>query len=226
MPVDEIVILTNSLKWGGRCVAGISLGSGRWVRPVSARPHGELHPHQHRIDGRDAGIFDIVGFEHDGGTADPTQPENVRVGGARWWRTGRMGRKDAARSLDTHRVEGPALLGNRGLAVREEEAKRGVDASLALVQPDGVEFRLDPPREGTAKLRPRVGFELGGEAYELSLTDTVVRPRLMRAGVGSHGASDLGLDPDERLLLTVSLAEAREGWCTKLAAAIFTLPKG
>ncbi|HEU4905132.1 MAG TPA: hypothetical protein VFT19_03320 [Solirubrobacterales bacterium] len=226
MPGDEIIIMANSLKWGGRCVAGISVRSGAWVRPVSTRPHGELYPFQYCIDGREAELFDVVGFEHEGSTGDPTQPENVQVGDSRWWRTGRVGREEAARALGSHRIEGPVLLGNRGKALPEDEAERGVEASLALVEPGRIEFRLDPPLEGTAKRRPRVEFDLGGETYTLSMTDTAVRPRLLRAGLGRHDPSEVGLGSDGPILLTVSLAEARDGWCTKLVAAAFTLPKG
>lgn len=224
MAVDEIVILANSFKHGGRCVAGISMRSGDWVRPVSTHPHGELYPYHYRIDGRDVELLDVVGFEHGGGARDPCQPENVEVGGGRWWRTGRLASGDAARMLRPKLADGPRLLGNRGAAMTEEDARRGVDASLALARPEEIEFCLDPPREGTAKRRPRAKFTLGGQAYDLSLTDTAVRPRLIRAGLGTHDGADLGLESSAGLLLTVSLAEPRDGWCTKLVAAVVPTP--
>ncbi len=171
MPVDEILVLACSMKRGGRCVAGISRKTGKWLRPVSSHLHGELYPRHHRIDGRDIELLDVVGFEHDGGVEDPSQPENVAVGASRWWRTGKVDPAEAAAVLAPHLVDGPALLGNGGAAVPEEQAMRGMDASLALVRPQGTEFHLERPRTGTSRLRPRVGFDLAGGHYDLALRE-------------------------------------------------------
>ncbi len=225
MPVDEVLILACSKKWGGRCVAGISRKTGNWVRPVSNHLHGELYPYHYRVDGHDIEPLDVVGFEHGGQIDDPSQPENVKVGASRWWLTGRVDRTDAAAVLEPHLVNGPALLGNRGSAVTEEQAMRGVDASLALVRPRSTKFHLEPPWEGAGRSRPRAGFELGGEDYDLALTDYLVAPRLMNAGLGTHSLTDLGFDAEADIYLTVSLAEARDDWCTKLVAAVLCLPK-
>lgn len=226
MPVNEILVLACSKKWGGRCVAGISKRTGDWLRPVSNHPHGELYPYHYRIDGRDTEILDVVGFEHGGGADDPSQPENVEVAASRWWLTGKVDAADAVAVISPHLVNGPTLLGNRGLAVPGEEAMRGVGASLALVRPRSTEFHLEPPRKGTSRPRPRVGFELGGQRYDLALTDYLVAPALMNAGLGTHELIALGFDADADVFLTVSLAEARDGWCTKLVAAVLFLPEG
>jgi putative nucleic acid modification protein with dual OB domain len=225
MPVDEIVVLACSKKWGGRCVAGISRKSGRWLRPVSRLPHGELTPYHYRIDGREIEPLDVVRLEHMHGLDDPTQPENVAVGDSRWQLIGNLDSVTANEVFSRHLVDGPALLGNRGGALTEEDAMRGVDASLALVRPTEVEFHLEPPWEGTSRARPRVSFELSRQSYDLALTDYRVAPRLMRAGLGSHGFAGLGIPSTAGIYLTVSLAEARDGWCTKLAAAVLTLPQ-
>lgn len=225
MAVDEILVLANSRKWGGRCVAGVSIRDGRWVRPVSDNPHGALQPRHHRIDGRDVEPLDVVSFEHDGRVDDPSQPENVKVGSSRWWLTGRVATGEAPKVLSPHLVDGPVLLGNRGAAMPEDDALKGVDASLALIRPAQVDFCLEPPSKGTSKPRPRARFELDGQQYNLALTDLQLRPRLLAAGLGVHGLDDLGLDPNADVLLTISLAEARDGWCTKLVAAVLVLPE-
>lgn len=224
MPVDEIVVLACSKKWGGRCVAGISRQTGRWLRPVSDSSHGELTPFHYRISGRAIRPLDFVRFEHEGRLGDPSQPENVAVDGSRWRLTGRLDPDEAGRILSPYLVEGQVLLGNRGSAVPEEEAMLGVDASLALVRPRAVEFHLESPRAGTSRARPRVGFELDGQDYDLALTDYLVAPSLMKAGLGSHELSELGFASDSDVCLTVSLAEALDGWCTKLIAAVVFLP--
>ncbi|HET7485438.1 MAG TPA: hypothetical protein VFJ64_08685 [Solirubrobacterales bacterium] len=100
-----------------------------------------------------------------------------------------------------------------------------MEASLALVRPRSTEFCLEQPWPGASRPRPRVGFELGSQHYNLALTDYLVAPRLVAAGIGTHGLEDLGLRADTDVLLTVSLAEPQDGWCTKLVAAVLLLPE-
>lgn len=225
MPIDEIVVLACSRKWGGRCVAGISTETGRWLRPVSSLPHGELTPYHFRIDGRETKPLDVVRFEHEGALEDPSQPENVLVTGSRWQLAGRVDPVDAHDILSPHVVEGQVLLGNRGAAVPAKDAMQGMEASLALVRPSTFEFLLEPPREGTSRPRPRVRFGQDGRGYDLALTDYVVAPALMKAGLGSHEPADLGFAADAAVYLTISLAEAQDGWCNKLVAAALFLPE-
>jgi len=40
--MSEIIILANSRKYHGRCVAGIDLKTGKWVRPISISDHEEV----------------------------------------------------------------------------------------------------------------------------------------------------------------------------------------
>lgn len=223
MPTDEMLVLACSKKWGGRCVAGISRQTRGWLRPVSDRPHRELSSRHYRVEGRNIEPLDIVRIEYGDSLDDPSQPENVEVGISPWQLTGRVDPGDARQVLSPHLVDGPALLGNRGGAVPEEEASHGVEASLALVRAKRSEFSLEPPWPGKMRPRPRVRFELGGQGYDLALTDYLVAPRLAKAGIGSHGLADLGLRDDSDVFLTVSLAEPQDGWCTKLAAAVLVV---
>ncbi len=177
------------------------------------------------MDGRDLKPLDIVRIEYGENLNDPAQPENVEVGISPWQLIGRVDPADADNLLSPHLVDGPTLLGNRGGAVPEEKALRGVEASLALVRPNRPEFSLEPPWPGKMRSRPRIRFELGGQSYDLALTDYFVAPRLTKAGIGSHGLADLGLRDDSGLFLTVSLAEPQDGWCTKLVAAVLVVPE-
>lgn len=220
-----MVVLACSKKWGGRCVAGISRQTHDWLRPVSDRPHRELSSRHYRVDGRDLKPLDIVRVEYGENLGDPAQPENVEVGASPWQLIGRVAPGDAGEVLSPHLVDGPALFGNRGGAVPEKEALRGMEASLALVRPERPEFSLEPPWPGKMRTRPRIRFALGGKGYDLALTDYFVAPRLTKAGLGSHGLADLGLPDDSDLFLTVSLAEPLDGWCTKLVAAVLVIPE-
>ena len=162
--------------------------------------------------------------EHGDNLDDPSQPENVEVGDSRWQLTGKVDPDNASGALSPHLIEGPSLLGNRGAAMPEEKAMLGVEASLALIQPEFVEFSLERPHPGKSRPRPRARFALDGEDYDLALTDYLVAPRLIEAGFGPHRLEDIGLRANSDVLLTVSLAEPQDGWCTKLVAAVLLLP--
>lgn len=225
MPSEDLVVLANSRKLGGRCVAGISLRSRRWIRPLSTNPHGELDDEHASAGGRLVRELDVVRIEYEAGGASPRQPENVLVSDTPWQLRGTMSPAKAAVELRRYTQKQGKLLGNRGRAVPESEANKGVKKSLTLVEPrNGVVFRLRPREETHGRLKPKACFTLSGRKYELNVTDYVVAPRIRERGLGDHRAEDLGLDRG-RVLLTVSLGEPQEGWCTKLVAGILILPR-
>jgi hypothetical protein len=225
MPCEDVVVLANSRKLGGRCVAGICLRTGRWIRPVSTNPHGELDDEHASAGGRLVRELDVVRMEYEVGGASPRQPENVLVTGVPWELRGSLSPSKAAIDLRRYTQKQGRLLGNRGRAVPESEADKGVEKSLTLVEPRrGVVFRLRPADETQGKLKPKACFTLSRNEYELNVTDYMVAPRIRRLGIGDHRVEDLGLEPG-RVLLTVSLGEPQEGWCTKLVAGIVILPR-
>jgi hypothetical protein len=195
VPTDEIIVLANSRKLGGRCVAGISTRSGCWVRPVSRLPHGQLEPAHCRVEGRQAQLLDVVEIE------------------------------EAYQRLRPHLTRGPRLFGNGGAAVPDETAQQGMGASPALVQSTRpLEFLQVPPHPGKVRRRQQVRFRLGPQTYELVLTDFTVGPSMAPLDCGEYSAVDLGLAAGAHSLVTVSLGEPHEGWRPKLAAAVLLLP--
>jgi putative nucleic acid modification protein with dual OB domain len=221
---EEIIVLASSLKLGGRCLAGISTGTGAWVRPVSGLGQGQLFPSHCAIDGAIPRLLDIVRFEHTGAVDDPAQPENVRVSASPWTRTGVLTRDEAYDRLRLNLAAGPVLLGSRDRSMHDDVARQGVEASLALIEPDDLVFvherRFDKPS-------PRARFRLANCSYDLPLTDLVVRPRLLARPLGRHRPAALDLGAMERVLLTVSLGEpinAEHPYRYKLVAAVLPLP--
>jgi hypothetical protein len=223
MPTEEILVLASSKKLGGRCVAGITR-EGEWVRPVSAGPHGLLRT-ECGVDGRWPEVLDVVRFDYVKRQDDSAQPENVLIDGSPWELRKTMPREEAYERLRSHVTEGPALLGNRGKAMPAEEAAKGMDASLALIEPAaGVSLVMRPPEEEEGKYKPRVVFEFASKRYDLRLTDIPVEKAVRAAGVGEYSPRDLGFDAPGPILVTVSLGEAKNGWHTKLGAAVLFLP--
>jgi putative nucleic acid modification protein with dual OB domain len=222
MPTEEIIVLASSKKHGGRCVAGISTSSGEWVRPVSGLGEGELYPFHCRVDGRLPAPLDIVEFGYERRLDDSIQPENVPIADEPWRLTGILDPDAAYEELRAGLVSGPELFGNCEREVDEETAREGIPSSLALVEPEELRFAVNPPyRSGPFK--PRAAFALAGQDYDLPVTDMEIRPRLMKAGLGGHAQADVGLDPENRTLMTISLGTPKFGACWKLAAAFLSV---
>lgn len=216
MPEEEIIVLANSLKMRGRCIAGISTETGAWIRPVSATGEGELYPSDFAVDGREPGLLDVVRFPCHGPAPAPAQPENVLLADGPWRFTQRLEPGQAYAELARFLAPGPDLLGTRSRGIPEVEADGGVGASLALVEPDEVpEFVV----RRSVGLSARVVFELASQPYDLPVTDPSLKTTMLGAGEGTHGAHELGLEAAHRMLLSISLGKAFHGVNWKLATA-------
>jgi Dual OB-containing domain len=223
MPSEEILVLASSRKYGGRCVAGINK-AGQWVRPVSGGHHG-LFLTQCGIGGEWPEVLDVVRFGYVERLEDPVQPENLLTDDADWELRRKIPPGKAYERLVGYLDRGPRLLGNRGAAVKEDEAVQNADGSLALIEPAaGLSLLMRPPEEEHGKLKPRAVFSFGRRRYELPLTDVPIEEAVKAAGVGEYSPRDLGFEAAGRVLLTISLAEAYHDWHHKLAAAVLFLP--
>ena len=56
----EIICLANSYKNHDRCIAGINLETGNWVRPVSDLDDGRIPLGNHRIMAENINILDVL----------------------------------------------------------------------------------------------------------------------------------------------------------------------
>lgn len=209
---------------GGRCVAGISLETGQWVRPVSNRSEGELSPGDCAVGGRPPRPLDLVCFPYRNRLEDPAQPENVLIDGGGWELAGTVAPAEAYALLNQYLEPGPALLGGVDRGVADAVAQEGLDASLCLVEPDSIEFVSKPPFAPGKARRARAVFELDGQRYDLGITDSLVAPRLKGAEYGCYSALDLDFPDPSHTLLTVSMTEPLNETRWKLAAAVHLLP--
>jgi len=218
LTTERMLVLASSRKHGGRCVAGLSLAHDALVRPVTAYGSGELLPYDHQLDPA-PGELDVVSFRHRGFDGDVVQPENVLVDGSPWTNDGRMDPKVALERIEPHLYTGDAILGNRGKAVPAHVAMDGLDASLCLIEPVGLELVL------TSDLKPITRFTHGGKAWDLPLTDFTVSAELRRTGrPGAHSLARLGFGTPNRVVLLLSLGTKHHDWHSKLAAGVLLFP--
>jgi len=223
MPSERMLVLANSRKTGGRCLAGVTLDGFRWVRPVSAHGQGELSDEECTVDGRMPQLLEVVTFEHDGPEGDPAQPENVVLTDAEWTSEGMASSALVREVIQEVTLTRPPLLVNNGAAVPEHVAAEGLDASLALIAPARLRIGHGPEAHPSAP-GARALFAWAGAERNFPITDFVVGPRVRQRPQGLYAPEDLGLPAESKLRLTVSLGVAHESWCYKLVAAVVPLP--
>lgn len=98
----RIICLANSWKRGARCIAGIDLATGRWVRPVTEAPDGGVPDHVRKLRKREPALLDILDLP-----LAPAGPdfgfgcENRLILPGRWYLDGRAQPHDLLPYLST-----------------------------------------------------------------------------------------------------------------------------
>jgi hypothetical protein len=213
-------VLASSQKINGRCIAGIDLESGDWLRPVSATQDGGLREPDCAVEGRYPEPFDVVRVQLDHAAPQPWQPENWVIGDTEWslretanpekiW-------KDLRDQVD-HHVD---ILADHSRTVSAESVRKNpVDASLVLVEPTELHWRL----EKFGSRQHKADFSLGDRGmYEFMVTDIPIKAALGALPDGVHDRSKVGIGNDEEVLLTISFSEpwSKTDTCSKLVAAV------
>ncbi len=219
---QRMVVLANSRKRGGFCMAGKVLeenGSvSGWVRPVA--PASESGLPLSRImcsDGQPAHILDVV--VQDWGPNSPIlhQTENRVMGPSTLSRCGRVTWSDLATLADNPSsplwLDGYSSSSGRNDRVPTDHLKQ-LPGSLKLLAIDHLALSRTIGFEGRTKFRAE--FSVGGRSYNLALTD----------GVAANW-----LGQCSRLVLPgsyvcVSLAVPfNDGFAYKVAATIITMQR-
>jgi len=168
----RIVCLANSIKTGGRCLAGIQLdaankpifsrGKPKWIRPISKLGHGEVptacaEPFE---------LLDVIEFEAGMPQPEGNQSENVHCVLGSFRKAGVFPRDNLAVLCD----RSEKIFGNRGKAVSEDD-ENGPNYSLMLISVP--EFRTKsvvyPDRPNN--YQTRIEFTHSGTQYDLPVTD-------------------------------------------------------
>ena len=224
MAIVEMICLANSRKHGGRCVAGLRIDGGGWIRPIGRGPDGTLFHSDYRLaDNTEPRVLDVLRLELADRRPVPHQPENWVIGSSRWRLVERPASLGHLCQLHAHLTRGPELFGNCEDRVASDLLARSpAQQSLALVHPEGLMWHITTAMGG--KRQTRAFFKLHRRAYDLAITDPVWEQHLSNLVTGYHPLDTSGLPPDHRILLTISLGEPFRGACFKLAAAVIELP--
>ena len=219
----EMLCLANSIKHEQRCLAGVRLDTGGWIRPVSSWEGGALFEDQYTtkcgtivepLDSVRVCFEEYVPLYH--------QPENWLVAEDGSWEL-------LSSELDTRQqlVLNIALQREGKIFSTERNSRSKVDLkdslstrSLTLIRPQNPQFYVKSGETGSDQ--PRVEFDFDGYQYDFPITDPAWRRQTQKDGVETLPSVD-ELDNDQDVLFTISLGEAYEGRCYKIVAAIFSL---
>jgi hypothetical protein len=219
----RIVCLACARRPSGRYVAGRELlenGYGGWIRPVSARPSGEISLEERRYEsGMEPRILDIIEIPMIAAVPHIHQTENHMIDAAYYWtKKGVLAWTDLA-----DLAERPVSLWangdstHHGMNDRMNQTLASHSAnSILLIEPDSlnIQVRTEVGMFENPTRRVRADFWYQGTRYNFVITDPVAEQLF------------LGLDADEHSLkdayLCLSLSEPfkGDGYCYKLVESI------
>ena len=201
--IRKLLLVANSRKLKGRCLAGIDLETGEWIRPVSDEDHGAIPPAWCDSGGRSVQPLDVVEVDLQRHVPMPHQPENWLMGSPHIKRSFTMTLEQSA-SLLLPQINRKSVLTATEKALKAASVRREpVNASLSL-------FGVDSARVGrNDQGKLRVWFRFLDQPWELSYTG-VSSPEIER----EHASA----------LICVSLAEEWRDEHWKLAASLIPVP--
>lgn len=173
----QIICLANSKKEGERCIAGVDVQTGEWIRPVSSREDGAITSEMRLIDGREPQLLDILDILLEiSGPDEGFQPENRLLRNGPWKRIGRIKPEDLLEYCE----KDPLILHNRldYVPFRYFSTMPRIRwKSLQLVHNKRVVFRSGTWR---GRVRWRASFRYGRlfPRLDLRITDPVILRRL------------------------------------------------
>lgn len=210
----RILCLANSVKQGGRCLAGIQLDNNNrpviqnnrpvWVRPIVKSEHGQLPGFLcskisplHVIEIDQASI-NGTGYQSENTTF---QEDSLKVVGS--INTSVL---DNLCDNETLRI----VFGNRGKAVPKEKIQR-MNHSLMLVKIS--DFQVTE-KENRYRGRPqvRLTFKYHGNLYDLPITDPLF--------LIQYEKNPEILDQTKEIYVVLSLGISFRDWYYKIAASI------
>ena len=203
-----LVILANSNKPGGRCVAGkeaTRTGNGdwnltqNWIRPVSddEQHHGSVAVNFYQIDGQDIYLMDLVTVGLSEPAPEPGQPENWLIDASvPWISHGQFEASVCAQLVDS--PEDVWLDQAHGISSAEvslQYEQQGMIAdSLKVIQPHNLQFHLTNDYQeykGLYKTKLAASFQYNGQDYSgLSVTDPVIK-RILGRQYPQQGAAEI-----------------------------------
>jgi hypothetical protein len=219
-----IVCLANSYKHGGRCIAGVSLDDGAWIRLRGKADDGALCACEYALeDGSEPNLLDVIEVEVHYAIHSASHPEDWQIAAARWRLVERpaAGRQWAELAGEKKKSKG-ILRDHRDRIATWELKYKPLQSSLCLICPSELYWWV---REDKGKRRCRALFHYNYVTYDFALTDPHWLDRLKLLPDGIYPHSDFA-DAGIETWLTISLSEPYFGFHYKLVAGVIVRRTG
>jgi hypothetical protein len=172
----HFLCLANSYRRGGRCVAGINLATGEWVRPVHSSNHGALPAEWTQVghDRHELLPFEVVELILEKPVPISGQPENwlLNEPGSPWKLVEQWSSEQKRSWLATNVSTSDYLLGTPHDKVSDDVVLRHpARPSLEVIVVKDPEFRVTS-RPGGTRPQHRVTISRHKATYDLPITDT------------------------------------------------------
>ena len=212
----QLVCLANSWKHGDRCIAGIDLKTGQWIRPVSNLVDGRIPTQIRLIDGKEPALLDILDIPLEKNGPDfGFAIENRTLASGVWQKAGQVKATDLLLYCEPH----SPILYNRYPCVTVPFLKahpRHERRSLELVHVKQLSVKQKPRRSGGMRWIGTLIPVMGERLEDIPITDPVWVSKL-----------EAGYRPQNPLLVTLSLSmphspsgNSAEEVCWKLIAGM------
>ncbi|MGO8759991.1 MAG: dual OB domain-containing protein [Terracidiphilus sp.] len=241
----RFLCLASSKREGGRCVAGIDLGSGDWVRPVWRVGHGALAECNVRVRDRNTNSLramkplDVVSMRVDEHVGNQGQPENWTLVATHEGQPHALlsqGLEDSSffpriRALAQECAQAGLIFGSDSNSISHcVIMQRPLSSSLCIVRPDYLRWQRSANYRGNACIDGY--FDLGRKRtrHVLRLTDIDWENRLLHLTKSDaeieHSDLQEGFGGSETYL-TISLGDVfvQTGSHYKLIAGVVVLPE-
>ena len=167
----RLIIMTESSKFSGKCVAGIDVETGKWVRLVSddEETHGAIANRDlYYQDGGKCEVLDIVDVPILEECGNDIQPENVLIDTSKFIEYVEMASLDDVLKIHPAEVRSD-ILGNKYSYISEQRVNT-IGYSLALVEVQNLEIvQVENPN---GRPKTKANFTYQGYSYtQMSVTD-------------------------------------------------------
>ena len=213
-----IVCLANSYKHGGRCIAGIDLDDGQWIRLHGNSADGALCACEYTLDdGSEPRLLDVIEVELHYALPTDSHPEDWQIAPVRWHPVSDSPTPAQWQKLaDTADKSATILRGYRDRMSDDEIKAKPLQSSLALICPTEIHWWV---REERGKRKYRALFQRHHVTYDFAITDPpwLDQLNLLPAGLYPHS---MFANAATETWLTISLSEAFFGFHYKLVAGV------
>ena len=219
----RIVCLACSRRASGRYVVGRELlenGYGGWIRPVSARPSGEISLEERCYEsGIAPQILDVIEIPMIGAVPHAYQTENHLIDAAYYWtKKGALAWTDLADLAErpvSLWVNGDST--HHGMNDRMNQALASQStSSILLIEPDSlnIQVRIEVGMFENPTRRARADFWYQKTHYNFAITDPIAEQVFLSLDGAEHSLNDA------YLCLSLSEPFKGDGYCHKVVEAI------